>query len=426
MGKYYVFTACLLLGVCNDAMAQGLPEDEIQVNLSKYFDSFEVAVLYPSIAVTHKISESTSITGRYLVDMVSAASMRRASTPAAQSGANISGETENEHEDGGFDAVKGLWNSLRKVDAVTGASRRTPPSGGGGTDFEEYTPLFDDMRHELGLGVSRLVAGRLLSLNGLYSKENDYRSATLAGTFTHGFAEKNTVLQLGAVHSRDQVFPVTKDWRRDRNVTSFSANLSQILSTRLVMQLLTSYTEDRGYLADAYQLISIEQGDSIARFDPAHPASRRQQAVAGRFKFRLNERSSMQLGYRYYRDSWDLKSHTISADYQKYISPRVILSLGLRTYLQGRAFFFKPVYTQLEQFMTADIKLDKGFSNELQLGFTFFGGRSRMGTAQFGGHRIQLNVGLSIYQRHSASPYWFNNSKNLLSANVTGGIRIGL
>ncbi len=57
--------------------AQLLPANETQVNFSGYFDDFSVSVLYPSISLTKRVSESTSITGRYLVDMITAASIKR-------------------------------------------------------------------------------------------------------------------------------------------------------------------------------------------------------------------------------------------------------------------------------------------------------------------------------------------------------------
>ena len=41
-------------------MAQDLPADEVQVNVSGYFDSFNVSVVYPNLSFTRRVSESTS------------------------------------------------------------------------------------------------------------------------------------------------------------------------------------------------------------------------------------------------------------------------------------------------------------------------------------------------------------------------------
>jgi len=89
--------------------AQLLPSNETQVNFSGYLDNFNVSVLYPSIAITKRISSTTSITGRYLVDMITAASIKKGNSKSTSS--NI---------------------ALSKVDAVTAASGRTSTGGGGG------------------------------------------------------------------------------------------------------------------------------------------------------------------------------------------------------------------------------------------------------------------------------------------------------
>ncbi len=144
--------------------AQILPPNETQVNVSSYFDNFSVTVLYPSISVTKHLSESTSITGRYLVDMITAASIRSKRPAAISSG--------------------GGEGKLGKVDAVTAATPTSSSGGGGGNSG----PTFDEVRHELGLGFAQLALGGILTLDGLYSKESDYTSSTLIGNYTQAFA----------------------------------------------------------------------------------------------------------------------------------------------------------------------------------------------------------------------------------------------
>ena len=359
-------------------MAQDLPQDELQVNVSGYFDSFDVSVVYPNISLTRRVSESTSLTGRYLVDMVTAASI--SDVQAGQEEA---------------------------VDAVTSASSR----GGAGL------PSFDDVRHEVGLGLTQLVAERTLSLNGIYSRENDYSSATLAGTLTQSFAKKNTTLQLGFVQSWDKVFPVTKDWTRDKNVTTVSASLSQLLGKRLIAQVLYSYTRNTGHLSDAYKFVAID-GES---FDPVHPDRRIRQAASARINYRLGAKSAVQVGYRYYWDTWDVNSHTLSGLYQRHLSPAVTLGVGLRSYLQSRAFFFKPAYPEPETFITVDNKLDAGYSNELQFKLTLNGGKGR--SFFLSDERLQYILGLNIYRRHTDSPDWYSGQTTLWAGYFNAGIR---
>jgi len=381
------------------ASAQDLPSDELQVNFSGYFDSFDVNVLYPNIALTSKVSETTSITGRYLVDMISAASIRGGS-------GNTSGSDDDDRFDDEFDKVANSAGT-NKVDAVTAAS-----STGGGGSYEG--PSFDDVRHQFNLGIAHLLAGNRITLNGIYSTERDYTSGTLAGTISRYFALKNTTLEFGFVRSWDQVFPVTKDWTRSKNVVTYSVNFSQLLSTYALIQLLSSYTENNGYLADAYNQISIGPPDAAVLYDPTHPDNRIRRAVGAQIKFRLDQSSSMQVGYRYYWDSWEVISHTISANYTTRLSQHVIFDLGWRHYLQSRAYFFEPEYLQPQPLMTVDIKLDKGYSNELQLGLTL---------SDTEDEQVEYNLALNIYQRHTQTSYWFNGKKDLIAANFNIGLR---
>ena len=374
--------------------AQLLPSNETQVSFSGYFDSFNVQVLYPSIAITKRVSESTSITGRYLVDMITAASIRSHGK---------TGSSTN--------------SSLQKVDAVTAASGRSSGGGGG------YGPAFDEVRHEFNLGLAQVIGSSLLSFDGLYSTESDYTSSTLIGNFTQYFAENNTSIQLGVVRSWDKVFPKTETWKKDKNVTTINANFSQIISTRLIFQFLSSYTDNSGLLSDNYQRVPIIINGKDSLFDPIHPDLRIRRAAAVSLKYRLTDKSSLQLGYRYYWDSWNLNADTYSADYERYLAKHVILGLGWRTNVQNSAFFFKPVYAAPEQYMTSDIKLDAGYSNELQMNLILTGGDHQDYLPFLTDDRVQYILNLDLYLRHTDSPYWFNHLNNLFATDVNIGIR---
>ena len=384
--------------------AQELPPDEFQINFSGYFDSFDVNVLYPSISLTRKVSETTSITGRYLVDMITAASIRGSS----------GGGTPSEEDDDDFDKLA-KTTGKKKVDAITAAS----VSAGGYSE----DPAFDDVRQEFNLGITHLIGGNRISLNGIYSTERDYTSSTLAGTISRDFALKNTTVELGFVRSWDQVFPVTKDWTHNKNVVSYSLNFSQLISRYALIQFLTSYMENNGYLSDAYNQISIGPPDAPVLYDPIHPDNRIRRAVGTRLKFRLDPTSSMQIDYRYYWDSWEVSSHTISASYMTHLSPHVIFELGLRHYLQSRAYFFKPEYFQAEPLMTVDIKLDKSYSNDLQLELIIDGGRGQDYLPFLTSEKVQYILGLNIYQRQTETGYWYNGDTNLLATNFNIGLR---
>ena len=365
--------------------AQLLPANETQVNLSGYFDDFSVSVLYPSISLTKRVTESTSITARYLVDMITAASIKSN-------------------------------NPVQKVDVVTSASGRSSRGGDG-------LPAFDEVRHEFNFGLANLIGSGILTADVIYSTESDYTSATLIGNFTQYFAENNTSIELGIVRSWDKVFPKTKNWKKDKNVTTINANFTQNLSKNLILQLLSSYTDNNGLLSDNYHLVPISIAGKDSLFDPIHPDLRIRRAAALSLKYRLTEQSSLQVGYRYYWDSWNISSNTYSANYERYLSKHVILGLGWRGNFQSQAFFFKPNYLVPEQYMTTDIKLDAGHSNQLLLDLILSGGDKQNFLPFMKDERVQYIFNLSFYSRHTDSPYWFNKLNNLFATNINIGIR---
>ena len=309
-----------------------------------------------------------------------------------------------------------------KVDAVTAASGRTSGSSGG-EGFDNPLPEFDEVRHEFNLGFAQGIGSGILTFDGLYSTESDYTSSTIIGNFTQYFAENNTSLQLGIVRSWDKVFPKTKDWKKNKNVITLNANFTQIISKSLILQLLTTYTNNNGLLSDNYQLVPITINGVDSLFDPIHPDLRIRRAAALSLKYRLSEKSSLQLGYRYYWDSWDVNANTYSFNYQRYLAKHLILGIGFRNNVQTQAFFFKPKYLVPEQYMTTDIKLDSGHSNELQLELIVTGGDHQSFLPFLKDDRVQYVFNLNFYSRHTDSPYWFNNKSNLFATNFNIGIR---
>ena len=372
---------------------QDLPDNELQVDLNTYFDSFNVQVIYPSIALTKRVSESSSINMRYLVDLVTAASIR--------SNANSKSKTSGS---GGDDGGEG-------VDGVTSAS-----SHGQG-----YRP--DDVRNELGFGVNQAFGGGVISINGLYSKEYDYRSSTIAGTYSRSFATKNTTVQVGFVRSWDANSPKIFNWTKHKNQYTYSANVTQILSKRLISQAIFSYDLSRGLLSDPYEVVKFGQGLQLQQSAPIEPDKRIRKAVGLRVNYKLDQRSALHLGLRYYWDDWSVRSVTSSLEWDKHLNEITTIGFGLRNYIQSKAFFFKGTYLAPEEFMTVDSKLDKGFSNSFEFKLTLNGGDHYENVPLLMNKNVQFNMRINFYHRHTSTPNWFSNSKNLFSLIMSFGIR---
>lgn len=385
--------------------AQTLPENQLQIDLNSYFDSFNVQVVYPSLSLTKRVSEHSSINARYLVDLVTAASIR---SSIHADNAILPTEDDDDGREGRLGAGR--------VDAITSASGREGSS-------ESYVYHPDDVRHELGFGVTRLLGVGVASLNALYSKESDYRSGTVAGTYTRSFFKNNTSLQLGAVRSWDASSPKIFPWTRQKDEINFSVGVTQVWTKRLISQAIFSRIKSRGILSDPYEVVTIIQDGQTLRLEQLHPDGRIREALGLRMNYKIKKDAALHLGVRYYWDDWDIRSLTSTVGWDKHLNDVSTLHFGLRNYFQSRAFFFKPAYDQPEPYMSVDSKLDRGFSNELEFRLTLQG-HDRYGLPQFlMNDNIQFNIYVAFYHRHTDSPNWFSNRKDLFSLITNIGVR---
>ncbi len=382
-----LFTGVLVVasgtaGLDHSAVAQELPADELQVNVNTYFDNFRVNIVYPSVSFTKQIGGTTSLTARYLVDAISAASMK----------------------------------SLFRVDGITSATSRDA----GGSDG-----LLDEVRHEFGAGVTQLVSRATVSVNGLYSTEHDYTSRTLAVSMSMPFALKNTVLQLGAVHSWDVVSPQNRTWDKDKRVLSLNAGVTQVLSKRTALQVDGSFSDMSGFLSDAYQVVTILGDGEVNTFEPIHPEQRTRRAVGVRVNQSLGESSAISVGYRYYWDNWDLTSNTANIRYSRRVAPGILAKIGVRGYFQSKAYFFEPAYSEPVVFMTVDSKLNSGYTYEVQFGATV-SGDAVSGVPVLNllaRDDVDLIVDLNLYKRHTDSADWHSRLKDLYAYMFSVGYR---
>jgi len=374
----FLFILFSIFAWASQAYSQDVPENELDARINSYFDNFGVTVIYPEITLNKKLSSGTGITARYLSDIITAASMK----------ANF------------------------QVDGITSAT--TKKTGGG-----DNTP--DEWRHELGLGINQKIAEGLFSLTGNYSIEHDYSSKTFVGSLTYPFAKKNTIVQLSFLRSLDKVFPQIWNWTNNRNTSTISAELTQILSKSVITQIDASYSDVEGYMLDGYQVVRIiVDSSSFRTLEPVEPESRIRRAIGMRTNIGLSKKVSLQLGYKYYWDTWDVKSNTISAKLSKNFNPQFSGSMEIRHYLQTRAYFFKPVYTQVEQYMTVEGQLNSGYSDELVFNFVLRGNKN---SGFLTNDKLSLTGSAGVYRRYTDSPDWFSDLQTLWASLFSIGIR---
>jgi hypothetical protein len=368
----------LILLLSSIAYSQEQPDNTLEVDFNSYFDNFRLVVVYPTISINKNLDTKTSVNASYLVDAISSASMRM----------------------------------VLRVDGITSATKST---NGGESGLTE-------LRHQFSAGITRFIGDVSVSANGMYSTEHDYNSKTFAANLSVPFAKKNTIFQLGFAGNWDRVFPQTRTWTKDRNTQSLNLAVSQILSKNLIGQLDFSFINVEGFMLDGYQVVRIVNGSTLKILEPITPDKRVRKAFGSRLNYGITKLSTIQLGYRYYWDTWEIKSHTIEAGYKSHIKDNVNFVLNLRQYFQTKAYFFKSEYLEPETFMAVDSKLNSGYTSDISAGFDFTGSNGSS-FPLLNSDKMTLITKLGFYHRHTDSPDWFSRLNDLYAYLVTLGWR---
>lgn len=382
MDRKICFAFIISVAFISSAYSQEQAPDELQIDLNSYFDNFNVNVYFPSVSINKSVSKSTSLTARYMTDIISAASMR----------------------------------STFIVDGVTSATKKHV---GGGDD----TP--DEWRHQFGGGLIQNILDGTATLNASYSREHDYSSKTLIVNLYYPFAKKNTILHYGYTASWDLVFPQVAFWTRQRNTYSSDFSLSQILAKNLIAQLIFSYSTIRGEQTNGYQVIRIIENETVHTINAVHPDFRARRTAGIMANWGFTKNSTLELDYRYYWDNWNIFSHTITGTFKTHISDLLNMEIEYRQYNQTRAFFFKPVYTQVEQYMAVEGSLNSGYSNEGLLTLTFSGNK-KYKVPLLNSDKMQIITTVGFYHRHTDTPDWHSLYTELYAYLFNLGFRIKL
>jgi Protein of unknown function (DUF3570) len=280
--------------------------------VAAYADSDHVFVLSPSLG--GHVSNPTAgwaLGGRYLVDVVSAAS----------------------------------------VDIVSTASRR-----------------WDEVRHAGTIDASYKPDALGFAANAAVSSEPDYVSLLAGGSVSHDFLSKSVTLLLGYDHGHDVAgrtgtpFSV---FSRVVDQNGFKAGSTLVLDRATVLSLVADLILQRGDPSKPYRYVplfapgaDVPRGASIdlvnqrrasARALEQLPLSRDRFALSARLAHRLQS-STVRADQRAYIDSWGLKGSTTDLHFIVDASRRIEVGPHLRFHAQTSVNFWQRAYTLLPGF----------------------------------------------------------------------------
>lgn len=282
-------------------MADPTEEPGVSAGLHVYADDDHVTVVSPSASVRHDLTPHVSLSADTTVDAVSAAS----------------------------------------VDVVTSASPST----------------VHEQRVELGLSSTyRDERTRWWTAGVRASHEHDYDSVRLRASGRWELAQRNTTLQLDYVFGYDDVTSMMDaSFHRDRDSHEVMLSASQLLNRRAVVDIVVDVTRADGYHASPYRriLVDVPASPLPMRLEEVTPRLRASAAVALRVRYALTDRLTTSGLYRFYDDTWSMRSHTVTTEMLRSIGD-VLVGATLRGYVQTDASFYAAHYMGEPRYRTND------------------------------------------------------------------------
>lgn len=211
-----------------------------------------------------------------------------------------------------------------------------------------------DQRTEVAATISRYFTDSSASVTLSHSDEDDYEAKSIAIGGEWNFLDDMATLAVGASYSSDDISPtdalifgrVTDEEKRSR---SLSVSWTHILNRTSLIQLGTSITDHDGYLSDPYKLRDTR------------PDSRLEKTISAKYrKYFGRPGAAMHLDYRYFRDDFGIRSHTLDFAWHQQVGDRFQLIPGIRYYSQEEADFYIPAdsfLTPLDEYQSSDFRL---------------------------------------------------------------------
>jgi hypothetical protein len=279
---------------------------QVSLDSAGYADSDHVFVLTPSVAgtVSNPLA-GWSVSGQYLVDIVSAAS----------------------------------------VDIVSTASRN-----------------WVEVRHAGTLDAAYKPGAFGVAVNAAVSREPDYLSWTAGGMLNHDFLDQNLTLLLGFNHGHDVAgrsgtpFSV---FSRPLNRESFKAGASAVLDAATIGSLIADVVLENGDPSKPYRYVplfaagtNVPVGASVdevtalrvsARPLEQLPTTRSRYALTLRVAHRFSA-STLRVDERLYTDSWSLHATSTDARYLVDLGQRWELGPHVRVHAQTAVDFWQRAY----------------------------------------------------------------------------------
>lgn len=309
------FFQCLFAVLCilywQAAAAAVLDDDRIDV-LYQTYDGGGTEVQAPAVVVRKKLAESFSLSGSYLVDMVSGAS----------------------------------------IDVEVGAS------------------AYEEERTEYAVGMQYLKEKATLSVNYSNSSENDYQADTYNIGITQDFFGDLSTISFGLGFGQDEIGQTgAPSFSEQAKSYQLDLGWTQIITRSFIANISFNKSINEGYLQNPYRFIRyIDPANPTGWLSDKeqYPETRSSDAWSIRGRYFLPGRHVIYASYRMYQDTWGIQGRNAQLGYTFVIAERWTFDAALRIYRQTAADFYRDIFDYPQQFnhMARDKELSR-FSNRM-------------------------------------------------------------
>ncbi len=226
--------------------------------------------------------------------------------------------------------VAGVWSIGASLvsDDVSGASPRYHTAISGASHMQDHRTAGD-------ASATRYFERGSVTVGAAYSSEHDYVSRALSLQASMESESKNTTWTVGVGHVDDRIDPVNKIVSHEKKRTSsLLLGVTQVLTANDIAQLTLTHSQGEGYFSDPYKALDNR------------PRSRNESTLLARWNHHLaSTGGTSRLSYRYYRDSFGVRGHTLGAEYVQPLSQGWTVTPEVRLYSQSAAsFYYDPFY----------------------------------------------------------------------------------
>ena len=260
------------------------------------------------------------------------------------------------------------------IDTISGASPTGQPAAKPGAPLP--VAKLTDRRKAWSLDLSHAFAVSTVAVGYANSRESDYISNGWSVNTRTEFNEKNTTLLVGYARVDDDITARFLPEPRTKTGDDVVVGVTQLLNPRASVSLNVTRGVARGYLSDPYKIIQksteLLPGLSLPLTFPENRPDRREKwIVFSGVNLAVPEMNGALDGsYRFYRDDYGIRSHTVELAWFQSIGERLIVRPAVRYYRQGAADFYRlsldgtaivpgPVTTGRAPFFSADYRLSE-------------------------------------------------------------------